>query len=300
MNKDKEHIIAPDAPRVDCSQFSCSAPGINMSSCQDLDYDDAHFDMYRLFYGIVPDMSDIDWSPEVTQIIREFFDEDGILRTGATFADVARTFVSLLMTEAGVDLQGMDVEEALLLNYGLGPVTWKERCFKCCCHAYVAVRLNEAPGVNASNVTNAERGVCPHDLSERPTYCTGGPRVGLQCIDESDCAGVLIDGSTQASTCGYDPEIVTCLLSDHGWMCWNVVERGMLTTRVDFVSPQSYRFLEMPAVSGTVISTGNLEDVTSLGVQVCACLRARQSMQLLHLQTVLIHPVLNFGRPHLW
>lgn len=239
-----------------------------MSSCGDIDYDDTHFDMYRLFYGIVPEIAATSWSPQVKQIIREFFEEDGVLREGTTFADVARTFASLLMTEAGVEVGGMDIEASLLQNYGLGPITWRERCFVCCCNGYVDLHKQEEL---YGNMTNAERGICPHELSQRPTHCLGGPRVGLQCIDQTDCVGMLMDGSKQGSACGYDPEVVTCLLSDHGWMCWNVVERGMLATRVDFVHPQSYRVLELPAVSGTVISTGNLEDVTSLGIQVCVC-----------------------------
>jgi len=264
VSKDKSHIIPPDTPRADCSQFSCSAPGGNISHCRDIDYDDAHFDMYRLFYGIVPEISSQQWNPEVKQIISEFFDQDGVLRSGATFADAARAFVSLMMAEAGIDLRGMDVEAALLQNYGLGPVTSRERCFVCCCSGYV-----RADHATPAMITNAERGVCPHNVSQRPSFCLGGLKVGLQCIDDSDCIGTSVDGTVQGSACGYDAEIVTCLLSDLGWMCWNVVDRDMLATRIDFVNPQNYRFLKMPAVSGTVISTGNLGDVTSLGVQVC-------------------------------
>jgi hypothetical protein len=71
----------------------------------------------------------------------------------------------------------------------------------------------------------------------------------------------------KGGVCGYDPEVVTCLLSDQGWVCWEVFHRDLLFTRVDFVEPEAFRFLKVPAVSGTFVSTGNLQDITSMGVQ---------------------------------
>lgn len=36
---------------------------------------------------------------------------------------------------------------------------------------------------------------------------------------------------------------------------------------MEFETPQNDRFLQFPAASGTIVTTGNLKDITSLGVQ---------------------------------
>ena len=231
---------------MDCSQFSCKDPIIddaNFSHCNELNYEDLSFDMYRLFYGLFPDISATNWSTEVKEIVYEMRSNPGL-----TVEDVARMFVSLQMMETGVDVTEFDVEAELMQRYRFGSIRSQERCFVCCC-----------------NVTYAERGVCPYPR-ERPSFCLSGPKVAQQCIDKLDCFEDA-DLDKEGGECGYDPEIVTCLLADQGWVCWDVFDRNQLATRVDFVEPQAYRFLRVPAVSGTFVSTGNLQDITSLGVQ---------------------------------
>jgi hypothetical protein len=258
LKKDLTHIQAPDRPRVDCLGFSCSAPGGNVSNCRNLDYDAAIFDMYRLFYGLVPDYSKTDWSDEVVQALE-------LLRAKPemSFPDLARAFVSLQVMETGLDLTGLDVEQQLMMLYGFGPITTEEHCFVCCCNAYVEPAQQLLQDVN---YTNAERGVCPH-ARERPSFCLSGPKIAQQCIDEDDCIGSVPEGMLGGS-CGYDPDIVICMLSDQGWLCWDVAARGNLAIKVDFIDPSSYRFLKIPAASGTMVSQGNLQEITSLGVQV--------------------------------
>lgn len=248
LNKDLTHIQAPDQTRVDCSKFSCVASRRN---CSNLDYDAAVFDMYRLFYGFDPDNSKTKWSVEVVQVLKLLR-----ARPEMTFPDLARTFVSLQVIESGLDLTGLDVEKQLMMLYGFGPITTAENCFVCCCNAYVA-GPDKQENSNA-NYTNAERGVCPH-ARDRPFFCLSGPKIAQQCIDDDDCIG---------ASCGYDPDIVTCMLGDRGWDCWDVRDRSKLAIKVDFISPSNYRFLTIPAASGTMVSQGNLKEITSLGVQV--------------------------------
>ena len=258
-SKDKLHIVPPDVPRVNCSQFSCSAPGGDISNCRALKFDDGVFDMYRIFYNLVPDFSKTTWSFEVREILEELK-----AHPDSTFTELARAFVTRQMEETGMDLGAFDVEAQLMQLYGFGPVLTAERCFVCCCNSYV--EHNKQTQSNVANLTNADKGVCPH-IRERPSFCLSGPKIGQQCIDADDCVGQTLAG-TQRGECGYHEEIVTCLESDRGWLCWNVVERDNLAIRIDFAEPTGLRNLHIPAVSGDFVTTGNLQQVTSLGVQV--------------------------------
>jgi hypothetical protein len=209
--------------------------------------------MYRLFYGLTKDISATNWSKEVKEIVH------AISSNPNTVQDAARVFVSLQVIESGLDVTDLDVEAELMQQYRFGPIGSQERCFVCCCNAVRAT----SPKLNPSNLTNAERGVCPY-TRERPSFCLSGPKIAQQCIDDNDC---LDAAEKKGGVCGYDPEVVTCLLSDQGWVCWEVFHRDLLFTRVDFVEPEAFRFLKVPAVSGTFVSTGNLQDITSMGVQ---------------------------------
>jgi hypothetical protein len=278
--RDTSHITPPEAPRVDCSQFSCSEPGLQgfasevqgsgISHCKDLNYEDPRYDMYRLFYGFFDydrsrkifrirssvDVSKYGWSADVQDLISSRLQDPQ-----EAFADIARTFVSLQMMETGVDMGDLDVVELLESHLRFGPIPNEERCFVCCCHSYVASQAD-----NSVNISNAEKGVCPYDRT-RPNFCLSGPKVGQQCEQADECIGKKF-GLFESGPCGYDESVVTCMESDQGWLCWNVIDRNPIATRIDFVEPTRYRRLGVPAVSGTFLSTGNLDDITSLGIQV--------------------------------
>ena len=262
-NVDKSHIIPPDKPRVNCSNFQCNSksnfthsPGLfgrsrnaSLSTCSALNYSSPAFDLYRLFYGLfAPDFSESEakfwpslWPAETLNLYAD--------KPETTFIDLARAFVALQLTEAGIDTTSLNVTAQLMQFYGLGPVTDEERCFVCCCNAI-------------PKFANRNPRVCPLPR-DRPNFCLKGQSVARQCISDVDCAP-----NNAAGMCGYDPEIVTCLEWDQGWICWDVYSRNKSAIRLDFVNPQKYRDLNTPAVSGKFITSGNLHEVTSLGYQV--------------------------------
>ena len=58
-----------------------------------------------------------------------------------------------------------------------------------------------------------------------------------------------------------------CLITDWAQECFNTSLLYNETSFLMFETPQADRFLQFPDASGRVISTGNLEDITALGVQ---------------------------------
>ena len=82
--------------------------------------------------------------------------------------------------------------------------------------------------------------------------------------------------STESSECGgrvtrrewLKPEAgMECFVTDWDNVCINTTDVVNATTDVSFETPHANRFLQFPAATGRVISSGNLEDVTSIGVQ---------------------------------
>ena len=281
-NKDKMHVVPPDRPRVNCSTFSCQSPNLEapseISDCRALDYEEQRYDMYRLFYGFfeyntsskifrekdiskfMRSLSTKSWTGEVKQIVG-----DSLQSQEMTFPEVARAFVQLQLEETGIDLGASpaDWSEVHLKQFmRFGPLSTEEHCFACCCAAYVDIDRQPDP---SKNQTNAEKGICPH-ARIRPNFCITGPKLGQQCQVAEECSGKRF-GRMEDGVCGYDEDIVTCLESDQGWQCWNVIDRPDLVTRIDFEEPNAYRRLKMPAASGTLVSSGNLHDITSIGIQ---------------------------------
>jgi hypothetical protein len=58
-----------------------------------------------------------------------------------------------------------------------------------------------------------------------------------------------------------------CFVSDWEYVCFNTSDVSNATTDINFETPHANRFLQFPARTGRVISSGNLEDISSIGVQ---------------------------------
>lgn len=63
------------------------------------------------------------------------------------------------------------------------------------------------------------------------------------------------------------PPGMACLLTDWEYSCFNTSVLYNETSNLLFETPHADRFLQFPDASGRVISTGNLDDITALGVQ---------------------------------
>ena len=266
--KDLLHIQVPSTPRIDCAAVQCKEAqtlldGSIVSSCADVPYDRPELDAFRLFYNISRPADLRGISNYTQEILRKLENE------GATRWELTRHFISLLYLEVGLGeinlpsaFDGMSTFAALRQVYDDIPVD-AERCFACCCGSYPA---------SGGGGTNAAKELC-RPVKYRPQFCLNSPigsgkgerwNVHLpECKTDADCSKKGWAGSP----CGTDEEKIMCLEGDLDWYCWDISIRGNLTTTVDFKEPESYRILSMPAASGTVVSTDNLQDLTSLGVQ---------------------------------
>ena len=137
----------------------------------------------------------------------------------------------------------------------------REECFACCCSQFSddsSAHLPYREGAESLNISSLER--CPGQRSRWPTFCLDGDALGSDCMQDSDCPG--------NASCGYDEEIVKCWDEDLGIRCQPIWNRPNMTTAIHFTNPEVYQRLYAPDASGRIISTGNLEEITSIGVQV--------------------------------
>ena len=76
------------------------------------------------------------------------------------------------------------------------------------------------------------------------------------------CGGLMHNREFSAAPAGQK-----CLLSDWGYECFDLSAVQNMSAALSFETPHADRFQQFPAASGRVVSTGSLQDITSLGVQ---------------------------------
>ena len=266
--RDLDKMRLPPKPRVSCANFSCSASSIRtpdggiMNNCSQLDYAAAIFDVLRVYYVMdegrsvnhlpldhqqkISFASDaIRASTEVRQALKNFWAP----YANATAEDKPRLelllrFLRMTVEDSGIDLSGALHEQVdvLIRMRTFGDVADIERCFVCC-------------GGDQENATVS--GLVPPKRS-RPYFCIGGDKDGSVCQPSAPhCPG--------GGACVDDPAM-SCYEHDFGMKCFDLTSRPNFTTTVNFTEPTAQRQLLVPDASGTFISTGNLEDITSVGV----------------------------------
>ena len=100
--------------------------------------------------------------------------------------------------------------------------------------------------INIGNVTDAERCfVCSCVSSE-----------------SFECGGKAPRRESLKAEAGME-----CLVTDWEYVCFDTTNVSNATTDINFETPHANRFLQFPATTGRVISSGNLEDISSIGVQ---------------------------------
>jgi hypothetical protein len=157
---------------------------------------------------------------------------------GASQLELAQLYMRLVSAEAGLDVQGGEVDaglEAMLAMNVLGPVTYAERCFVCCCSA-----------------NNTRDGICPESRERvRPRFCVGGDMDGERCLRDDDC-GYEYDGIVNRTYKCLDDASISCFDTDWGWQCFKAHETANFTTAVNFSNPTMHHSrLEIPDASGT-------------------------------------------------
>jgi hypothetical protein len=100
----------------------------------------------------------------------------------------------------------------------------------------------------------------------RPKFCVGGEKDGSICEPlREDCPGGGACNCPGGGACVDDPAM-SCYEHDFGIKCFDLTARPNFTSTVNFTEPTAQRQLVVPDASGTFITTGNLEDITSIGV----------------------------------
>ena len=162
-----------------------------------------------------------------------------------TLRNLSRSDLALLF----LSLEPPPPGSPLLADPGPGPgglpVADMERCFVCCCPLAPSL----APRRNAACLRRAA-----------PGFCAGGPLDGRRCaLGGDECGG--------GGRCA-DTGTVECAETDAGLDCADLAGAPNFTTAVNFTEPAGRRRLEVPDASGVLVTTGNLEAITALGVQV--------------------------------
>ena len=236
----------PPQARFECPVMNCSAPSENVSAfagpsavCAEMDYAAPQMDLYRVFYTNTSGFDFTTGALAASAPVRALMAD--AQAEGRSRMELALLFMRLQAAEAGHDLGPGTEWEALLTRHTFGNVTNAEVCFACCCGA-----MHEG---------HVASGVCPK-VRRRPQFCVGGDRDGTTCETNADCVedGWCTDDPTQS-----------CFEGDHGFECFDLGNRPNYTTTVNFTTPSKHQRLQFPDASGTVITTGNLQDVTRLG-----------------------------------
>ena len=248
------------------------------SSLSPMDYTSHQLDVFRVYYMLDegrdvshPEAlkealsfasSNIRAPEEVRTALREFWQAyENQTAFERPRLDLVLRFLRLMAEEQGLDSAGALHEnfDALLQMYQFGEVTNIERCFVCCGAKNVSTKDKDGRDVYMDTV---QLGLVPEPRI-RPRFCVGGDKDGSIC--RTNCVGAEACGCPGGGVCVEDPTM-SCFEHDFGFKCYDFTQRPNFTSTVNFTEPTAQRQLMVPDASGTFITTGNLEDITSVGV----------------------------------
>ncbi|EKX41203.1 hypothetical protein GUITHDRAFT_142133 [Guillardia theta CCMP2712] len=251
-HKDLGNIIPPPPSRFSCSNTTCSNETLDMNflDCRGLNWNLTTFDAYRVYYLLSDFYSDTIHASTATRdmlaSLWKLIQSHNVSTPWNGRNELAKFFI-----EASVQNADLPSIFTRIANQYSPEHTWKntfasvttlERCFVCCCSVLTPAAVNQK--------------VCPARRS-RPQFCVGGSRNGEICKSSDEC--------TDGGACVNDPSL-TCYEHDFGFRCMDLSQVPNFTTTVNFTEPQRPRTLVIPDASGTIVTTGNLEDITAMGV----------------------------------
>ena len=285
--RDLRDIVVPRKPRVSCNAFSCDTANISTSDgsivrrCAEFDdlgnrlnYANRIFDIFRVYYlldegrdiatGTLPedlkqkisfDTTTIAASSQIRQILREFWQPyENHTAYERPRMELLLHFLRMMIEEAGIVTSGAlqnDLDELIKIfaaKHSFGDVSDMEGCFVCC-----------------GSASSIGEGLVPGRRS-RPKFCVGGEKDGSICEPfRDDCPDGGSCNCPGGGACVDDPAM-SCFEHDFGIKCFDLTSRPNFTSTVNFTEPTAQRQLLVPDASGTFITTGNLEDITSVGV----------------------------------
>ncbi len=240
MNRNMSSVAGvPLKARFECASMDCGdGNGTYTGMCANFSAQDKEHDIYRVYY--MGSSGAIHASEFVRNELSRAENE-----LGMTGLKLVQLYMKMTAAEAGVPFIPDAELEALAIQQLMGPVTEAEKCFACCC-----LPEDSDPGTRS----------CP-EARKYPTHCVGGAKDGMRCTEET-----AEEFCGAEAFCTYDPSI-TCFETDFGFVCRRAFDQPNYTTTVNFTNPNEYNRLNFPDATGTIITAGNLQDVTRLGVQ---------------------------------